>query len=135
FISGNGGIGVLHRFMPIDRNVEEYKLCPPKTFVAVGTSDKEFARAEAFRDAGATYFCVDVAHGHAKYVGKTLKSLREVLSKNVCLMAGNVATYAGADYLANCGADLIKVGIGGGSVCSTRVKTGFGLPMLTSIQE
>ena len=50
-------------------------------------------------------------------------------------MAGNVATYAGADYLANCGADIIKVGIGGGSVCSTRIKTGFGIPMITSIQE
>src|SRR4029078_2707240 len=102
FISGNGGIGVLHRFMPIDRNVEEYKLCPPKTFVSVGTSDKEFARAEDFRDAGATYFCIDVAHGHAKYVGKTLKRLRDMLP-DVCIMAGNVATHAGADYLASVG--------------------------------
>ncbi len=50
-------------------------------------------------------------------------------------MAGNVATYAGADYLASCGADIIKAGIGGGSVCSTRVKTGFGIPMLTCIQD
>jgi IMP dehydrogenase len=50
-------------------------------------------------------------------------------------MAGNVATYAGADYLASCGADIIKVGIGGGSVCTTRLKTGFGVPMLTAIRE
>ena len=50
-------------------------------------------------------------------------------------MAGNVATYAGADYLASCGADIIKAGIGGGSVCSTRIKTGFGVPMLTCIQD
>jgi IMP dehydrogenase len=55
--------------------------------------------------------------------------------ENSCIMAGNVATYAGADYLASCGADLIKVGIGGGSVCSTRIKTGFGIPTLSSIQE
>ena len=52
-----------------------------------------------------------------------------------CIIAGNVATYAGADYLASCGADIIKVGIGGGSVCSTRIKTGFGVPTLTSVQQ
>ena len=50
-------------------------------------------------------------------------------------MAGNVATYAGADYLASCGADIIKVGIGGGSVCTTRIKTGFGVPNLTAIKD
>lgn len=82
------------------------------------------------RDAGADYFCVDVAHAHAKYVGKTLKNLRKMLADR-CIMAGNVATYAGADYLASCGADIITAGIGGGSVCSTRIKTGFGVPMLT----
>ena len=75
-----------------------------------------------------------MAHAHAKYVGKTLKVLRKLLS-NQCIMAGNVATYAGADYLASCGADIIKAGIGGGSVCSTRIKTGFGTPMLTCIQD
>src|SRR5688572_12516862 len=72
FIAGHGGIGVLHRFMPVDKNVEEYKLCPAKTFVSVGTSDEELKRAEALRDAGAQYFCIDVAHAHAKYVGRTL---------------------------------------------------------------
>jgi len=60
--------------------------------------------------------------------------LRQLLP-NACIMAGNVATYAGADYLASCGADIIKAGIGGGSVCSTRIKTGFGIPMLTCIQD
>ena len=109
-------------------------LCPPKTFVSVGTSDEEFQRMEALRDAGADYFCIDVAHAHAKYVGRTLKRLRDMLPE-ACIMAGNVATYAGGDYMASCGADIIKVGIGAGSVCSTRIKTGFGVPMLTAIQE
>jgi IMP dehydrogenase len=54
---------------------------------------------------------------------------------DVCILAGNVATYAGADYLASVGADIIKVGIGAGSVCTTRIKTGFGVPMLSAIQE
>jgi IMP dehydrogenase len=134
FIAAHGGIGVLHRFMSIDRNVEEFKLCPSQTFVSVGTSEEELKRAEALRDAGADYFCIDVAHAHAKYVGRTLKKLRDMLP-DACIMAGNVATYAGGDYMASCGADIIKVGIGAGSVCSTRIKTGFGVPMLTAIQE
>jgi IMP dehydrogenase len=54
---------------------------------------------------------------------------------DACIMAGNVATYAGADYLASVGADLVKVGIGPGSVCTTRLKTGHGVPQLTAIQD
>ena len=92
-------------------------------------------RVEALKSAGAIYYVIDVAHGHARYVGRTLKKMRDILGHNACIMAGNVATYAGADYLASCGADIIKVGIGGGSVCSTRIKTGFGIPMLTSLME
>lgn len=134
FMSSKGGIGALHRFMSIEENVAEFKKCHGQVFVSVGCNDAELQRAEALRDAGATHFCVDVAHAHAKYVGKTLKSLRKLLADR-CIMAGNVATYAGADYLASCGADIIKAGIGGGSVCSTRIKTGFGVPMLTCIQD
>ena len=76
-----------------------------------------------------------MAHAHAKYVGRTLKQVREMLGKEACIMAGNVATYAGADYLASCSADIVKVGIGGGSVCTTRIKTGFGVPNLTAIRH
>ncbi|WP_367607570.1 guanosine monophosphate reductase [Legionella sp. W05-934-2] len=134
FMSDKGGMGVLHRFMSIEDNVKEFKACQGKAFVSVGCNQTELERAAALRDAGALYFCVDVAHAHAKYVGKTLKQLRKILPDH-CIMAGNVATYAGADYLASCGADIIKAGIGGGSVCSTRIKTGFGVPMLTCIQD
>jgi IMP dehydrogenase len=134
FMHEKGGMGALHRFMTIEENILEFKKCQGKVFVSVGCTDADLQRAEALRDAGADYFCVDVAHAHAKYVGKTLKSLRQLLADR-CIMAGNVATYAGADYLASCGADIIKAGIGGGSVCSTRIKTGFGVPMLTCIQD
>jgi len=134
FMGSKGGMGALHRFMSIEDNIKEFKNCTGKVFVSVGCTDAELQRAEALRDAGANYFCVDVAHAHAKYVGKTLKNLRKLLADR-CIMAGNVATYAGADYLASCGADIIKAGIGGGSVCSTRIKTGFGIPMLTCIQD
>ena len=134
FMAEHGGMGALHRFMSIEKNVEEFKKCSAKVFVSVGCSDKEIERAEALKDAGAQYFCLDVAHAHAKYIGKTLKTLRRILP-NECILAGNVATYAGADFLASVGADIIKVGIGGGSVCSTRIKTGFGVPTLYSIKE
>jgi IMP dehydrogenase len=134
FIAGKGGIGVMHRFMSVERNVEEYRRCTAPVFVSVGTSEEELKRAEALRDVGASHFVVDVAHAHAKYVGKTLKRLRQMLP-NACLMAGNVATYAGADFLASVGADIVKVGIGPGSVCTTRIKTGHGVPQLTAIQD
>lgn len=134
FMGSKGGMGALHRFMSVEQNVAEFKKCEYPVFVSLGCAEKDLERAEALRDAGASYFIVDVAHGHARYVGRTLKRLREILP-NECIMAGNVATYAGSDYLASCGADMIKVGIGGGSVCSTRIKTGFGVPMLTSLKD
>lgn len=134
FIGERGGIGCLHRFLSVEENVLEFKKVRFPVIVSIGLSDSEFERVEALRDAGADRFCIDVAHAHSKYAGKALRRLREMLP-NSCIIAGNVATYAGADYLAACGADLIKVGIGGGSVCTTRIKTGFGVPNLTAIQE
>ena len=135
FIGKHGGTGVLHRFVSIEDNVSMYKACEFPTFVSVGCGKEDLERASALKSAGAELYCIDVAHAHAKYVGKTLKQLREILGKETVIMAGNVATYAGADYLASCGADIIKVGIGGGSVCTTRIKTGFGVPNLTAIAE
>jgi IMP dehydrogenase len=135
FIASKGGVGVLHRFLSIEDNVGMFRACRSEPFVSIGCTPGELERAAALRDVGAHRFCVDVAHAHARYVGKTLKRIRDMLGKSACLMAGNVATYAGADYLASCSADIVKVGIGGGSVCTTRLKTGFGVPNLTAIKE
>ena len=135
FIGAKGGIGVLHRYMSIEDNVSMFKDCKYPAFVSIGCAAQDLQRAEALRDAGAVYFNVDVAHAHAKYVGRTLKHIREMIGESSCIMAGNVATYAGADYLASCSADIVKVGIGGGSVCTTRIKTGFGVPNLTAIKN
>jgi len=134
FMGKHGGTGVIHRFMDIDRNVEEYKRCKYPVFVSLGCAESEMQRAEALRDAGADYFCLDVAHAHSKYVGKALKLIRKMLPESL-IMAGNVATYAGADFLASLGVDIIKAGIGGGSVCTTRIKTGHGVPSLLAIKE
>ena len=135
FMASKGGMGVLHRFLSIEDNVAMFQRCSGKCFVSVGCSKQDVERIEALHQAGAEYFCVDVAHAHARYVGQTLKTMRSLLGDNAVLMAGNVATYAGADFLASCGADIIKVGIGGGSVCTTRIKTGFGVPNITAIKD
>lgn len=134
FMGNQGAMGALHRFMSVEKNVEEFKKCKTPTFVSIGVSDQELTRVEALLSAGANYFLIDVAHAHAKYVGHQIKLVRELI-KDRCLAAGNVATYAGADYLASCGADIIKVGIGGGSACTTRIKTGFGVPTLFSVKD
>lgn len=151
-MSSLGGLGILHRFMTIEENVAAYKTAaepiywqhpmkPPGVVIRVeefpvGVSvgvNEGMERALALYDAGATIFCVDVAHGHSKATSKMIQSLRDSFSSNALIIAGNVATEAGADYLASSGADVIKVGIGPGSVCTTRVKTGFGVPQLTAI--
>ncbi len=134
FMHSKGGIGVLHRFMDIAANVKVFKACHVPVFVSVGCSEHEQERIEALRDAGAVYFCVDVAHAHSKILGKALKRFRQMLPDSL-IMAGNVATYAGADYLVSLGADIVKVGIGSGSVCTTRLKTGFGIPSLKAIKD
>jgi IMP dehydrogenase len=136
-ITDFGGIAILHRFMTIEENVAMFGRLknPAKTGISIGIGDEAMPRAEALVAAGAQIICVDVAHGHSKEVNRTIRRLRENFSNNIMIIAGNVATYAGADYLAAAGADAIKVGIGPGSVCSTRIKTGFGVPQLTALQE
>jgi IMP dehydrogenase len=132
-----GGMAILHRFMTIEKNIEMFKRCKEKKRVgiSIGIGKDGLTRAEALLGAGADIVCVDVAHGHSKEVNRTIRLLREKYTDSILIIAGNVATYAGADYLAAAGADIIKVGIGSGSVCTTRIKTGFGVPQLSALQD
>jgi IMP dehydrogenase len=132
-----GGMAILHRFVSIEDNVKMFQQVKQKdkVGVSIGIGDDGLLRAEALVAAGAAIICVDVAHGHSKEVNRTIRGLRDKFSNNVIIIAGNVATYAGADYLAAAGADVIKVGIGSGSVCTTRIKTGFGVPQLTALED
>jgi len=136
-IGSLGGMSILHRFLTIDQNVAMFNRITQKasTGISIGIGEDGLLRAEALVAAGAGIICVDVAHGHSKEVNRTIKSLRQKYKDNIVIIAGNVATYAGADYLAAAGADAIKVGIGSGSVCTTRIKTGFGVPQLTALHE
>jgi len=139
-----GGLGILHRGMTIQENVDEFKKAYSPAFVgeqkirigvSIGANEKEIERAEALYDVGAYLFNLDVAHGHSKITGKMIRFMRERFKDEIYIIAGNVATLAGADYLASCGADCIKVGIGPGSACTTRIKTGCGVPQLTAIMD
>lgn len=152
-----GGIGCLHRFCSIEENVAMYKRAVAQerltenerpvrheAIVSIGVNEG-LDRVRALYDIGARYFCIDVAHGHSRAVGDLLKAIRteslewsrkEEIARHIdpiYLIAGNVCTAVGAEYLAECGADAIKIGVGPGSVCSTRVKTGFGIPQFTAI--
>lgn len=139
FMSAQGGMAILHRFMTIEQNVKMFSGLNEKekasTAISIGVGPDGIERAEALVACGAQSICVDVAHGHSKEVNRTIRTLREKWSDGLMVIAGNVATYAGADYLAAAGADLIKVGIGSGSVCTTRIKTGFGVPQLSALQD
>mgnify|MGYP001613574833 CR=1 FL=1 len=134
-----GGLGILHRFMFIEENVLAYKTACGfhKGYVvgvSVGVNEGEMTRAAALYDAGARLFCVDIAHAHCKQMGKMIKALKTVYS-DIYVIAGNICTYSGADYLVGVGADAVKVGVGAGSVCTTREVTGFGVPQLTAIMD
>jgi IMP dehydrogenase len=101
---------------------------------AVGGNPKDQVRAKALLDAGADVLVIDSAHGHSEGVLQTLARLREAFP-DAQLVAGNVATEEGAKELVRRGADAIKVGIGPGSICTTRVVTGVGVPQITAILD
>jgi IMP dehydrogenase len=100
----------------------------------VGARLEEIDRAAACVVAGADVLVVDIAHGHSDHVINMVRNLKERFPK-VPIIAGNVATAHGVRDLAEAGADAVKVGVGSGSICITRVVTGFGVPQLTAVAE
>ena len=134
-----GGSAVIHRYNSIDVQAEiitnSVKKLRNNVGAAVGISGDYLERATAAFNAGATFICVDVAHGHHAMMKTALERLRVMLGDDYHIMAGNVATLEGINDLADWGADSIRCNIGGGSICSTRIQTGHGLPGLQTIFE
>lgn len=132
-----GCLGILHRFNSIDDNVMSYITAKKHTLGEVGVSigvNEGLDRLEALYKNGARIFCIDVAHGHSNAVGLLIKEIK-LNFKDVFVIAGNVATYEGAAYLADCGADAVKVGIGGGCfIKGTSVATNKGNKPIEKIQ-
>ena len=153
-----GGVGCIHRFMTVDEQCEqvskvlEYitnnhmyeewgvmyddwhsEIPDIPIMAAVGVSESDIERAKRLVSCGANIILIDVAHGHHINVKKTIKSLRETLPSKVDIIAGNISTEESAIDLCDWGVDGLRVGIGGGSLCTTRIQTGHGVPNITSI--
>lgn len=101
---------------------------------AIGVGTDRVDRAQALLDAGADVICIDTSHGHTLNVIETVKELKSTFS-NIELVAGNVATAKGAEDLVKAGIDAIKIGIGPGSICTTRIVAGIGVPQVTAIMN
>ncbi len=132
-----GGIGIVHRYNSIENQVkivqDAVSQGAKNIGAAIGVSGDFEERAEELYDAGANILCIDIAHGHHTLMQQAIKAVRDVLGDSVHIMAGNVATLQAFEDLSDWGADSIRVGVGGGSICSTRVMTGHGLPTLQSV--
>jgi len=135
-----GGVGCIHRFNTIEEQVLEVKkvrtaVQDAVVMAAVGANGDYLERARELVKAGANIILIDVAHGYHQFVMDAIRNLKNLLPLNVDVIAGNVATGDAAYNLQSAGADAIRVGIGGGSLCTTRIKTGFGVPNVTSLQD
>ena len=157
-----GGVGCIHRFMSIEEQTKiverlynaiysdefgiaeqwgvmyddwhaEIKAVPIMAAIGVQEEDKE--RARALEAAGANVLLIDVAHGHHQNVLDMIHWCKENLPEHVDIIAGNIATAEAAEHLQTYGANGLRVGIGGGSLCTTRIKTGFGVPNVSCLEE
>lgn len=132
-----GGFGILHRFMSIENQLSEIQKMKDAGLKLIGASigvNADFKeRAYALVKAGANIITVDIAHGHSVSMIETIQYLKKEFKNDIDVIAGNIATPEGVIDLIEAGADAIKVGIGPGSMCTTRIITGCGVPQLTAI--
>jgi len=150
-----GGVGCIHRFNSIEEQSNIVKelyhriFSPdlpllewteigcgiPPIMAAIGVSESDKERAKSLVEAGCNVLLIDVAHGHHKNVKKMIKWCKENLDEKVDIIAGNIATKESALDLEEWGVDGLRVGIGGGSLCTTRLKTGFGIPNVSCLED
>jgi IMP dehydrogenase len=136
-IAQNGGLGIIHRNLSTAEQVNEVKKVKKKNLLvgaAVGTSIEDLKRTKSLIDAGVDLIVIDTAHGHSDKVVKILSKIKKLsFKKPICV--GNIATSEAALKLYNEGADILKVGIGPGSICTTRMIAGIGVPQITAVLE
>lgn len=151
-----GGVGCIHRFNTPEEQAEMIKEVCYRIFgengemhllfdwdredkipimAAIGVSEDDKRRAQLLDAAGVSVILIDVAHGDHQNVIDMIKWCKENLSDDIDIIAGNIATAEAAERLQEAGADGLRVGIGGGSLCTTRIKTGFGVPNVTCIED
>ena len=133
----HGGLGIIHRYNSAADQAKLVKRAKlhglTNVGAAIGVTGDFLERAQALVEEGASVLCIDVAHGHHSMVERAIQSLKSVFGDSLHIMAGNVATGEGARDLANWGADSVRVGIGGGSICSTRLVSGHGVPTFQTV--
>ena len=137
-IGEKGGIGVIHRNLSIKKQINEIRKVNYKNLLvgaAVGASSDEHKRAERILKENLDLIVVDTAHGHTKKVSDIIKKIIKIKPKKTTLCAGNIATTEAAKFLIKLGVDIIKVGIGPGSICTTRLVAGIGVPQLSAIMN
>jgi IMP dehydrogenase len=133
-----GALGVIHRYNTIEQQsqlVTHVSANNDSVAAAIGVTGDFLERAQEVVAAGADVVCIDIAHGHHVMMKDALKKLRSFFPDELHIMTGNVATLQAFDDLADWGANSIRVGIGGGSICSTRIVTGHGVPTLQSVLD
>jgi IMP dehydrogenase len=150
-----GGVGCIHRFMSIKEQTNEVEYVVERidsgiwdtdvwegisqesvpVMAAIGANGDYWERAQALVNAGVNVLLIDVAHGHHVFVKNAIEQLKSNLPSHVDVIAGNIATIEAAIDLEAWGADALRVGIGGGSLCTTRIKTGFGIPNVSSLED
>ena len=134
-ISHLGGIGFIHRFMDIERQSELVaSLGDLKVGAAVGVTGDYLERARELVWKGCNVILIDVAHGHHKLVGEAIEEIKKDIS-DIEVVAGCIATSEAAKQLCEWGVDGLRVGVGNGSLCETRIRTGVGLPSVTALLD
>ena len=132
----SGYLYIMHRFKSV--TVPFVQRATKERFtnisISTGVTEESFFELEVLKDYKIDYITIDIAHGHSDSVARRIKYIKDTF-KNVYVIAGNVATYEAAKFLYESGADCVKVGIGSGVICTTKLQTGFHVPMFSCVQE
>ena len=136
-IAKSGGLGIIHKNLNPKKQALEVKKVKKNNMIvgaAVGTNEKDIDRVYKLLESKVDLIVVDTAHGHTKKVLTMVNKIKKI-SKNSIVCAGNIATGKAAKFLADSGVDIVKVGIGPGSICTTRLVTGIGVPQLSAVLD
>ena len=131
-VINQGGIPIYHRFCSIENQTEFCKKFKNNCFVSCGATIDEFEKLDILFQNGAIGVCIDIAHGHSYTIIQLIKNIKKKFPDKQ-IIAGNICTPVGYRDLMNAGADAVKVGVGPGAACTTRIVTGFGVPQFSAI--
>jgi IMP dehydrogenase len=139
-MANNGGLGIIHRYLSIEAQTEEVKKALGLANIglvgaAIGAVGDFLERAQELVRAGSNVLCIDTAHGHHISMKNALTAIKNAIPSHVHVMAGNIATAEGYTALSDWGADSIRCSVGSGSICSTRIQTGHGVPNFHMLQK